>query len=352
MDRQHWETVKEIFHAALEVPESARDAFIRTASKGDPAVYSGVNSLFQADQEAGDFLEVALATSIRPELSQPALPPFQPGDTLCHRFRIIRPVGEGGMGYVFEAWDEELGARVALKAIRPEIANHPESLERFRREVRLALKITHPNVCRTFDIERETRVIDPATGATQEVFFLTMEFLEGETLAARLARAGPLALEDALAISRQAADALASAHELGIVHRDIKPANVMLVSPASGSPAIPLTIPDQLRAVITDFGLARQDPVLKTTDHSTVSRSGFPLGTLAYMAPEQLEGGQISPATDIYAFGLVLFEMVTGQRVFPSSNPLTGLTQRLTGPPPSPRSLVPGLPDAWCRAIE
>lgn len=352
MDRQRWETVKEIFHAALEVPESERDAFIRTASEGDPEVYSSVNSLLQADQEAGDFLEVALATTIPPERSQPAPPPFQTDDILCQRFRIIRPVGEGGMGYVFEAWDKELGVRVALKAIRPEIASHPESLERFRREVRLALKITHPNVCRTFDIERETRVIDPLRRTTQEVVFLTMEFLEGETLAVRLARAGPLPLEDALHIARQASDALASAHEFGIVHRDIKPANIMLVSPAASSSAIPLAPPAQPRAVITDFGLARQDPVFKTSDHSIASSSGFLLGTFAYMAPEQLEGGQVSPATDIYAFGLVLFEMATGQRAFSSSNPLTGLTQRLTGPPPSPKSLVPTLPDSWCHAID
>lgn len=352
MDQQRWEMIREVFDAALELPSSERETFIRGASQEDAEAYSELKSLLHADEEAGDFLESPLlAGSAFQQLPAPEQP-FQPGEVLCQRFRILRAVGEGGMGYVFEAWDTELRRSVALKAIRPEIAGNLESLKRFRMEVSLALRITHPNVCRTFDIERETRAVDTTTGRTQEVVFLTMEFLQGETLAARLSRTGALPLDEALRIARQIADALTCAHELGIYHRDIKPANVMLVpAAASQSSASPFSS-ESPRAVITDFGLARQETLLRSDGLSGVSSSGIPLGTFAYMAPEQLECAETSAATDIYAFGLVLFEMVTGKRAFASSNPLSGIKRRLTGPAPSPQSLAPNLPEPWRRAIE
>ncbi len=210
---------------------------------------------------------------------------------------------------------------------------------------RLAIWLTHLGDCRTFDLEREIRVIDPVRGKTLELVFLTMEFLEGETLAARIKRSGSLPLPGALHIARQIADALYAAHTLGIVHRDIKPANIMLV-PAGGAAL------HGFRSVITDFGLARIDSVISSGNLSALSHTARPIGTPAYMAPEQLEGAQVSPATDIYAFGLILFEMVTGKRAFPPDNFLSGIAQRLTGLPPSPKSLAPDLPESWSRAVE
>jgi serine/threonine protein kinase/tetratricopeptide (TPR) repeat protein len=350
MDQQRWEIIREVFDAALELPSSEREAFIRGASQQDAEVYAELKNLLHADEEASEFLESPLlAAGAFQQFSVTELP-LLPGEVLCQRFRILRAVGEGGMGYVFEAWDMELRRSVALKAIRPEVAGHSESLKRFRQEVSLALRITHPNVCRTFDIERETRVVDTTTGRSREIVFLTMEFLQGETLAERLSRTGPLPLDHALHIARQIADALTCAHQLGIYHRDIKPANVMLV-PATLSQASPSSS-EFPRTVITDFGLARQEAILRSDGLSGVSSSGIPLGTFAYMAPEQLECAETSAATDIYAFGLVLFEMVTGKRAFSSSNPLSGIKQRLTGPAPSPQSVIPGLPEIWCRAIE
>jgi len=354
MDRQRWETIKDILDCALELPLSERESFVRTASNGDPEVLSGVMDLLGAEQRAGDFLQSPIRPESMPAKPTPALPPFKPGEVVCQRFRIVRLVGEGGMGHVFEAWDTELGVRVALKSIRPEIAENAESLERFRREVRLALQITNPNVCRTFDIERESRILDADKGTRVEILLLTMEFLEGETLAEKLARIGPLPLNEALSIARQIAAALSSAHEFGIVHRDIKPANIMLVpvQTPSGSSATSLAQSGQPRAVITDFGLARQEAVFKAGNHTTVSRAGLPIGTLAYMAPEQLVGDQTTPATDIYAFGLVLFEMATGRRAFTASNALASISERLNGPAPSPHLIVPTLPAPWRRAIE
>lgn len=351
MDQQRWKKIKDIFNAALEVPVSERDGFVRIASGGDCELESEILRLLMADEHAGSYLQSPLIPGgVLGTLGSPSL--IQAGDILCQRFRIDRLIGEGGMGHVFEAWDGVLRVRVALKAIRPEIAGHPASLSRFRQEVLAARSISHLNVCRTFDIELETKVVNSVTGASQNIVFLTMEFLEGETLAERIARTGPLPKEEAIAIAWQIASALSCAHDHGIVHGDIKPANVMLVRRGGSvydSKHAPST---DLRVVITDFGLARIDPLFSRHGFSSATGSILPGGTLAYMAPEQLEGTAISTATDIYAFGLVLVEMVTGQRAFSSSNLLAGIAQRLMQPVALPRTLISALPASWCNAIE
>lgn len=335
MDRNRWNNVNQIFHAALELSAGDRHGFVTTASQGDADLQAEVELLLQADENAGSYIETPASV-----VSGALAPPLSPGEVVCERFRIVRPIAEGGMGHVFEAFDTELAVRVALKMIRPEISADPEALARFRQEVRLARRITHPNVCRTYDLEREVRV-DGARGTSHELVFLTMEFLDGETLATRIRRGGAIPPGEALAIARDVADALDAARALGIVHRDMKPANIML---------LPKATEDGFRAVITDFGLARLDPLISSGD-SALSHTARPIGTLAYMAPEQLQGGQVSSATDVYGFGLVLFEMVTGKRAFPSDNFLSGIPQRLTGPAPDPQAAMPSLPEPWRRAI-
>ena len=352
MDQQRWKKIRTIFNAALEIPAGERNRFVRNASDGDPELESELLRLLLADERAGSYLESPRVPEdfLGEPLSYP--PSIQVGDVLCQRFRIDRLIGSGGMGHVFEAWDTVLRVRIGLKTIRPEIADHPASLARFRQEVLTARSLSHPNICRTFDLERETRVLDPIRGLEQAIVFLTMEFLEGETLADRISRTGALNEDEAFAVARQIAAALACAHEHGIVHGDIKPANVMLVR-RSGATSDPTLVPVMdLRVVITDFGLARVDPLFKSREFSTATRSMLPGGTLAYMAPEQLEGSALSSATDIYAFGLVLFETITGQRAFPSDNLLAGIAQRLAGPPPSPDAIVPSLSSSWVRTIE
>jgi eukaryotic-like serine/threonine-protein kinase len=352
MDQQRWKKIKTIFNAALAIPADERKGFVRDVSDGDPELESELLRLLLADERAGSYLESPLVPEdfLGEPLSYP--PSIQVGDVLCQRFRIDRLIGSGGMGHVFEACDTVLHVRIGLKTIRPEIADHPASLARFRHEVLTARSLSHPNICRTFDLERETRVLDPVRGTEQAIVFLTMEFLEGETLADRLSRTGALTEDEAFAIARQMAGALACAHDHGIVHGDIKPANVMLVRRA-GATSDPTHVPVMdLRVVITDFGLARMDPLFKSREFSTATRSMLPGGTLAYMAPEQLEGSVLSSATDIYAFGLVLFEMITGQRAFPASNLLAGIAQRVAGPPPSPAAIISPLSSSWGRAIE
>jgi Tol biopolymer transport system component len=256
-------------------------------------------------------------------------PTFEPGDLLAGRFRVVRFLGRGGMGEVYEAEDLEVRDRVAIKAIRPDLAGDEQAINRFRQEIHLARKVTHPNVCRVFDLFRHRR--SAAGGELAEVAFVSMELLPGETLAERLQR-GPLAEAEALPLVRQVASALDAAHRAGVIHQDLKSANVVLVSTSLGP-----------RAVVTDFGLARP--------RDAATPVGEVMGTPAYMSPEQVEGGPVSPATDVYALGVMLFEMVTGQLPFPGATPVLAARRRLLEPAPTARELAPGLSAAWDAAI-
>jgi TolB-like protein/tetratricopeptide (TPR) repeat protein/tRNA A-37 threonylcarbamoyl transferase component Bud32 len=241
---------------------------------------------------------------------------FADGHVVAGRFRIVRLLARGGMGEVYEAEDLDLNGRVALKAIRAEIGDDELSRERFKREIQLARKVTHPNVCRTFDSVRH------AQGVGSDVVLVTMELLRGETLAERLKRSGAMSSVEALPLVRQMADALQAAHDAGIVHRDFKSANVMLES--SGASA---------RVVVTDFGLARDTAVVGADGQPSAQATSAFIGTPEYMAPEQVEGAAITPAADVYALGVVMFEMVTGRCPFSGTTPLEIMVKRLNEPP-------------------
>ena len=263
------------------------------------------------------------------------------GDVLADRFRIVRFIGRGGMGDVYEAEDLELGERVALKTVRPEIAHLEGAIDRFRREIQLARKVTHPNVCRIFDVFRHRPEASAGAsgwgtaGGPGEITFFSMELLVGETLEQRLRAGGRMAPREALPIVRQVADGLTAAHRAGVIHRDFKPGNVMLCG-AAGEP----------RAVITDFGLAR---TYGEGDGLTVR--GDLLGTPSYMAPEQVTGGEVTAATDIYALGCVLYEVITGAPPFVGANSFSTAFKRVQEDPRPPREHVPDLDPAWDAAI-
>jgi eukaryotic-like serine/threonine-protein kinase len=254
-------------------------------------------------------------------------PGLAEGEVLAGRFRIVRFIARGGMGEVYEAEDQVLKDRVAVKTIRPDVAGDALTMERFLREVHLARSVTHPNVARTYDIFPE----GPVT-------FLTMELLSGETLSQRLARTGRMRPEEAFPLVEQMAAALSAAHEAGVVHRDFKSANVML-SPDARRPC-------GTRAVVTDFGLARRNrpgggSLASLTETEAV------MGTPNYMAPEQIEGRDVSPATDVYALGIVMYEMVTGEPPFRGDTPLSVALKKLKEAAPSPRGHAPELPREW-----
>ena len=273
--------------------------------------------------------------SLRPGAAAP-LGTFRPDDVLSRRFRIVTFLAQGGMGEVYEAEDLELGGRVALKTIRPEIATEPRIIQRFKREIALSRKVTHPNVCRIFDLFHHR--MEWGTGEA-ELSFLAMELLRGQTLASRLRAVGRMTSVDALPIVEQMAAGLDAAHRAGVVHRDFKSANVVLV-PSDGQGE--RTDGRGLRAVVTDFGLARS-----VEGGEGLSTGLGMVGTSAYMAPEQVEGGEVTPAADIYALGVVLYEMVTGVKPFVGDSPLSTAMKRLKERPASPRVHVPDLDPAW-----
>jgi eukaryotic-like serine/threonine-protein kinase len=342
MDQDRWREVNTIFHAALEVAPSERHRFVLTATRGDTDIQAEVEALLQGDEDAGSYFEHPPFSSQATVLDEDWL---HAGDMLRGRFRIVREIAKGGMGQVFEAFDSELNVHVAVKVLRPEIASDPNAIARFRREVRLARSINHANVCRTFDIERD--LVTNSRGDTRPITFLTMEFLKGETMSARIRKTGAISPDLAVELARELASAIDAAHSLGIIHRDLKPGNVMLV------PTSPSDAHNGLRAIVTDFGLARFSSLSSEPDSSVISQfQGGLVGTIAYMSPEQLAGDSVTTATDIYSFGLILFEMITGCQVFPPESLPEGISQRLAGLAPRVQECLLKLPQQWAAAVE
>jgi tetratricopeptide (TPR) repeat protein len=317
-------SVKSLFLEAVALHADERSAFLDRACGGDLQLRQELEQLIR------EYEESPTATLLAGAEPQPPSRTLTEGELLAGRFRILRFVGWGGMGEVYRASDLELAGEVALKTLRPDLLSDPTFLERFRREVQLARQVTHPNVCRIFDVGRHQ-------SEARDVIFLTMEFLDGETLAAALRRTGRMPSGAALLLVRQIADGLTALHHAAIVHRDLKPGNIMIVQPpGSLSP----------RAVITDFGLAHALEDEGSRHAAALSSTGHVTGTPEYMAPEQLIGKPCTPAVDIYAFGLILYEMAAGRRAFASSrgaNPL----QRLHEMPVSPRQYAPDLSQEW-----
>jgi hypothetical protein len=303
----------------------------------------GARPVMVTGERSGDLLETARTTRLMRSQLKPKATSFVQGDLVAGRYRVARFVAQGGMGEVYEAEDEHLGVLVALKTVKPEVARDGRTIARFKREIRLARQVTHPNVCRTFDLGLH----EGADGLN--IPFLTMELLAGETLGRRLRQKGRMTADEALPIARQMASALDAAHKVGIVHRDFKSDNVVLMQPTQVDAG-----KGDVRAVVTDFGLARA--TLTGTLTPSLSATGIVIGTPEYMAPEQVEGRDVTAAADIYSLGIVLFEMVTGRLPFTQTSsqpnaPLEVAVKRLTVPAPSPRDEVPDLDLRWERTI-
>ena len=252
---------------------------------------------------------------------------FAVGEIINGRYRVDRFLNQGGMGEVYEAWDLQLNETIALKTTPCKGRDNAKSSARMRAEVLLGRRVTHPNVCRILEFGLQRRAL---RNKVEMVPFFTMEYLKGETLAEHIARCGKLPLSEIVQIASQLLDGLSAIHAAGIIHRDLKPENVFLLTTEGGT----------LRIVVMDFGLARpldrQSSLMSSEDSSTS-------GTPAYMAPEQALGTSASTAWDIYAFGVILFRLASGELPFRAINSVALATARLRESAPLLSHVVPGV---------
>jgi serine/threonine protein kinase len=265
--------------------------------------------------------EGGTVTDARSPGSAPLGEMLPPGARLGGRYRLERFVAAGGMGEVYEAYDELLRETVAVKLLRADLLRKPGAQERFADEIKLARKVTHVNVCRVFEI-----------GVDGDRIFYTMELHAGETLAARMRRSGAMALDELRPLATQVLAGLGAAHAADVVHADLKPSNVLL---AKG------------RVVVTDFGLAM--PMCATL--GCRCEMAHLIGTPAYMAPEQVTGGTIVEATDLFAFGVILYEMLTGELPWRGATAIALAEARLTGDRPSVRAIRADVDPRWDAVI-
>jgi tetratricopeptide (TPR) repeat protein len=329
MTAERWERIKAVFDSALKVMPENRPSFLANACMGDEGLRAEVSRLLVEFEKTETFLGQPVAC-----LSY-SLPP---GKLVAGRYRVVQLLGRGGMGEVYQVMDELLNEPVALKTLRPDLCYDESLLRRFQMEIQLARKVTHPSVCRVFEVgvHRFNDTNRPP------LHFFTMQLLKGETLALRIHRAGRLSAGEAFPLVVQMAEGLQAAHAEGIIHRDFKSGNVILA---------------KSRALITDFGLAALDPGLAPTDseHSVPAEARIAgtvaSGTVAYMSPEQMSGGPVTTASDIYSFGIVLFEMATGRLPFEDRHIIQSAMQRARGQIPPVRILSPDIDPRWESAI-
>jgi len=242
------------------------------------------------------------------------------GSTFASRYQIIEELGQGGMGKVYKAFDKEVNVRVALKLIKPDIAADKSTIDRFRNELKVAREISHKNICRMHDLGREAGT-----------YFITMEYVSGEDLRSFIRRARRLDIGTAISIAKQVCEGLSEAHRLGVVHRDLKPSNIM--------------IDNEGNAKIMDFGIAR------TLKGKSITGAGVMIGTPEYMSPEQVEGKEADQRSDLYALGVILYEMVTGRVPFEGDTPLSIAVKHKSEIPKNPRELNAQLPEDLSRLI-
>jgi serine/threonine-protein kinase len=287
--------------------------------------------------EVGDDAAAATPRRAGPEVSPPSPDEVDryatlTGKVLDGRYQVDRRLGEGGMSYVYRAKDVETGMVVALKILLPRLSRDPAAVERLRREAAIAARLEHPNVCPILRIGE----------SSDRMIYLVMPYLDGEPLSERETARGPFTVAEGIPILVQVCHGLQHAHDLGIVHRDLKPENIMLV-PESGRPG-------EVRAVVMDFGLAKQRRA--GPELAKLTATGIVLGTPEFMSPEQIRGKQLDGRSDVYALGVLAFELFTGQLPFSGKSAQETMIARLRGGPKRLRQIREDLPAKLEAVIE
>ncbi len=242
------------------------------------------------------------------------------GSIFAGKYQIIEELGKGGMGWVYRAFDREIEEYVAIKIIRPEIADDNTIIKRFRNELKIARKISHKNVCRMFDLNKDG-----------DIYYITMEYVQGEDLKSSLRRMGQLSIGKSIFIAKQVCEGLSEAHRLGVIHRDLKPQNIMIDWDGN--------------ARIMDFGIAR------SLETDGITNTGGVVGTAAYMSPEQVEGIVVDLRSDIYSLGIILYELVTGCVPFNGNTPMSVALKRILQAPAEPKKINTRIPEELSKII-
>jgi len=312
-----WSRVAALFHEARQRRGSDRAAFLDGACGGDSGLRAEVDALLNADTEAGEFLEDAgpgVASLLLDDM-----PPAMPAGTMIGPYRVVRPLGQGGMGVVYLADDTKLGRPVTLKVLHPQDTADGKRRERLRLEARAAAALVHPNVAAVHALEEISGQL-----------FIVSEYVPGCTARERLDARGPLPADEAIDVALQVARGLDAAHRQGIIHRDLKPENIL--------------IGDNGVVRILDFGIART--LAPDPGHQRLTATGVMVGTPGYMAPEQLDGAAGDVRSDLFALGTVLYELVSGANPFQGKTASSTAARILTAEPVPLSNLNPIFPPA------